>query len=100
MFDESTIILIAAGLNLDFDIYDLSLIKESNDLPRIIDNVDSQPTLNDIKKLLSINNANPNPYRVTRSGKKLLSLVKTSNIKDTNIDIKRAICAGLVKTLT
>ena len=40
VFDESIIRLIAAGLSSDFDIYDLFLIKESNGLPRIIDNVD------------------------------------------------------------
>ena len=41
VFDESIIRLITAGLNLDLDIYDLSLIKESDGLSRIIDNVDS-----------------------------------------------------------
>ena len=40
VFDESTIGLIAAGLSLDFDIYDLSLVEENNDLLKIIDNVD------------------------------------------------------------
>ena len=65
------------------------------DLSRTIDDVDSQPILNDIKEeLLNINNANPNPYRITRSSKRLLSLIKTNNIKDTNTDIGRATCAG------
>ena len=41
VFDKFIIKSITAGLNLDFDAYDLSLIKESNDLSRIIDNVDS-----------------------------------------------------------
>ena len=40
VFDESIIGLIVAGLSLDLDIYDLSLIEESDGLPRIIDNVD------------------------------------------------------------
>ena len=40
VFDESIIRLIAAGLSLDLDIYDLFLVGESNGLPRIIDNVD------------------------------------------------------------
>ena len=40
VFDESTIGLIVAGLSSDLDIYDLFLIKENNELPRIIDNVD------------------------------------------------------------
>ena len=40
VFDESIIRLITAGLNLDLDTYDLSLIGESDDLSRTIDNVD------------------------------------------------------------
>ena len=40
VFNESIIRLIAAGLSLDFDIYDLSLIRESDGLFKIIDNVD------------------------------------------------------------
>ena len=40
VFDESIIKLIIAGLNSDFDIYDLFLIKENNGLSKIIDNVD------------------------------------------------------------
>ena len=39
-FDESIIGLIVVGLSLDLDNYDLSLIKESNGLFKIIDNVD------------------------------------------------------------
>ena len=50
VFNEFIMRLIAAGLNLDSDIYDLSLVKESNGLSRIIDDVDLQPTLDDIKK--------------------------------------------------
>ena len=40
VFDESTIKLIAAGLNSDLDTYDLSLVEKSDGLPKIIDNVD------------------------------------------------------------
>ena len=40
VFDESTIGSIAAGLNSDLDTYDLSLVGESDGLPKIIDNVD------------------------------------------------------------
>ena len=98
VFDESIIRLIAAGLSLDFDIYDLFLIKKSNGLFRIIDNVDSQPILNDIKeRLLNINNVNPNPYRITRSGGRLSSLIKINNTKNINTDIRRATYAGLIK---
>ena len=101
VFDESIIKLIAAGLNLDFDTYDLSLVKESNDLPKIIDNVDLQPILGVIKRrLLNINNVSPNPYRVTRSSRRLLNLVKADNIKDTNTDIRRIIYSGSVRALT
>ena len=100
MFDESIIGSIVAGLNLDFDTYDLSLIRESNGLFKIIDNVDSQPILGGIRGgLLNINNANPNLYRVIRSGRGLLSLVKANNTKDINIDIGRVIYSGLIRTL-
>ena len=40
VFDESIIRLIAVGLSLDLDTYDLFLVKESDGLPKIIDNVD------------------------------------------------------------
>ena len=40
VFDESIIRLIAVELNLDFDTYDLFLIRKSDGLPKIIDNVD------------------------------------------------------------
>ena len=40
VFDESTIKLIVAGLSSDFNIYDLSLVGESDGLSKIIDNVD------------------------------------------------------------
>ena len=40
VFDESIIGVIVAGLSLNFDTYDLSLIGESDGLPKIIDNVD------------------------------------------------------------
>ena len=41
VFDEFIMGLIAAGLSLDLDTYDLSLVRESNGLFKIIDNVDS-----------------------------------------------------------
>ena len=40
VFDESIIRLIAAELSSDFDTYELSLIRESDGLPKIIDTVD------------------------------------------------------------
>ena len=101
VFNESTIKLIAAGLSLDFDTYDLSLIEESDGLSRIINNVDLKLILDGIKEgLLNINNVNPNLYRVSRSGKRLLGLVKTNNTKNTNIDIGRVTYSGLVGALT
>ena len=100
MFDESIIRLIVAGLSLDLDTYDLSLVGESDGLPRIIDNVDSQPTLDGIGGgLLSINSASPNPCRVTRSGGGLSNPVGAGNIKDISIDIGRVTYAGSVGVL-
>ena len=97
VFDESTMGSIAAGLSSDLDTYDLSLVGESDGLPRIIDDVDSQPILGVIRGgLLSINSASPNPCRLTRSGGGLLSLVGAGNIKDISTDIGRVTCSGSV----
>ena len=40
VFDKSIIELIIFGLSSDFNTYDLFLVGESNDLSKIIDNVD------------------------------------------------------------
>ena len=97
VFDESTMGSTAAGLSSDLDTYDLSLVRESNGLPRIIDNVDSQPTLGVIKGgLSSTNSASPNPCRLTRSDRGLSSPVGASNTKDTSTDIGRATYSGSV----
>ena len=48
---------------------------------------------------LNINNANFNLCRITRSNRRLSSLIKANNIKNINIDIGRTTRSGLIKTL-